>query len=30
MVKSLVGPEGWEKAIQKYIPKNVLPDLKKI
>ncbi len=30
MVKGLVGPEGWEKAIQKYIPKNVLPDLKKI
>ncbi|MBY0386396.1 pantetheine-phosphate adenylyltransferase [bacterium] len=30
MVKGLVGPEGWEKAIQKYIPKNVLPDLKKL
>lgn len=30
MVKGLVGPEGWEKAIQKYIPKNVLPDLKRL
>ncbi len=30
MVKGLVGPEGWEKAILKYIPKNVLSDLKKI
>ena len=30
MVKGLVGPEGWEKAIQKYIPINVLADLKKI
>ena len=30
MAKGLVGPEGWEKAILKYIPKNVLPDLKKI
>lgn len=30
MVKGLVGPDGWEKAIQKYIPKNVLPDLKKL
>lgn len=30
MVKGLVGPDGWEKVIQKYIPKNVLPDLKKL
>ena len=30
MVKGLVGPEGWEEVVQKYIPKNVLSDLKKI
>ncbi len=30
MAKGLVGPEGWEKAILKYIPQNVLPDLKKL
>ena len=29
VAKSLVGPEGWEVAIQKYVPKHVLADLKK-
>lgn len=29
MAKGLVGPEGWEKAIQKYVPDNVRADLKK-
>lgn len=29
MVKGLVGPDGWEKAIAKYVPTNVIKDLKK-
>lgn len=29
MAKGLVGPEGWEKAIKKYVPDHVLADLKK-
>jgi len=29
MVKGLVGPDGWEKAIAKYVPANVIKDLKK-
>ncbi|MBY0314059.1 MAG: pantetheine-phosphate adenylyltransferase [Bdellovibrionales bacterium] len=29
MAKGLVGPEGWEKAIQKYVPESVRADLKK-
>jgi pantetheine-phosphate adenylyltransferase len=30
LVKGLVGPEGWEKAIKKYVPPHVISDLKKI
>lgn len=30
MAKGLVGPEGWEQALKKYVPDHVLPDLKKI
>ncbi len=29
MAKGLVGPEGWETAIKKYVPDHVLRDLKK-
>jgi pantetheine-phosphate adenylyltransferase len=29
LVKGLVGPEGWEDAIKKYIPAHVIVDLKK-
>lgn len=29
LAKGLVGPEGWEKAIGKFVPANVIKDLKK-
>ena len=29
LVKGLVGPEGWEEVIAKFVPKNVIKDLKK-
>lgn len=29
LVKGLVGPEGWEEAVKKYLPANVIKDLKK-
>lgn len=29
MVRGLIGPSGWEKIIEKYVPKFVLTDLKK-
>lgn len=28
MVKGLVGPEGWEKIVQKYVPQSVFQKLK--
>lgn len=28
LVKGLVGPEGWEKAVAQYLPKNVIKDLR--
>lgn len=30
MVKSLVGPEGWEDIVKTYVPKTVLGSLKKL
>lgn len=29
LVKSLVGPDGWEEVIKKYVPKSVLMEIKK-
>jgi pantetheine-phosphate adenylyltransferase len=29
LAKGLVGPEGWETAIAKFVPANVIKDLKK-
>lgn len=29
LAKGLVGPEGWEKALAKFVPKNVIKDLAK-
>jgi hypothetical protein len=28
MVKGLVGPQGWEKVVEKYVPPIVLEKLK--
>lgn len=30
LVKGLVGPQGWEKAVEQYVPANVIRDLKKL